>query len=78
MMTEILPIYFLDRVDVLFDDYNCERFVDMLHEIEKKIQIIVITHNKKVVMNSSQMIGVTQEECGVSKAVSLELNNGVF
>lgn len=50
----------------------------MLHEIEKKSQIIVITHNKKVVTASSQMIGVTQEENGVSKAVSLELNNGMF
>lgn len=74
MMAEILPIYFLDRVDVLFDDYNCERFVDMLQGIEKKSQIIVITHNKKVVTASAQITGITQEGGdGVSKVCSLHL-----
>ena len=55
------------------DDINTTRFVDVLREMSSNTQFIVITHNKLSMEVASRLYGVTMEEKGVSKLVSVEL-----
>ena len=63
----------LDEVDAPLDDINTIRFVDLLREMAQETQFIVITHNKLTMEVASTLYGVTMEEKGVSKLVSVEL-----
>jgi chromosome segregation protein len=67
------PFFFFDEVDAPLDDINTARFVDLLREIAKESQVIVITHNKKTMQAVDSLIGITSEKPGVSKVVSVEL-----
>ncbi len=69
------PYCLLDEVDAPLDDANVFRFNDLVKEMSKRSQIIVVTHNKYTMEVASKLYGVTMEEKGVSKMVSVDLGN---
>ena len=71
------PFCLLDEVDAPLDDANVYRFNDLVREMAKRSQIIVITHNKHTMEINERLYGVTQEERGVSKMVSVDLKRAI-
>lgn len=65
------PFCLLDEIDAALDDKNVTSFVQALRVFGKLSQYIVITHNKKTVMGASTMLGVTMQESGVSKIITI-------
>ncbi len=68
------PFCFLDEVDAPLDEPNVVRFQAMLQELTGKTQFILITHNQRTMSFANILYGVTMEERGVSKIVSVNLN----
>ncbi len=68
------PFCFLDEVDAPLDEPNVVRFQTMLQELTEKTQFILITHNQRTMSFANILYGVTMEERGVSKIVSVNLN----
>ncbi|MCA9728068.1 MAG: AAA family ATPase, partial [Candidatus Eisenbacteria bacterium] len=68
------PVCLLDEVDAPLDDANLDRFLEMLQEMAQRTQFIMITHNKKTMQVADNLFGVTMEEPGISKVVSVRLN----
>jgi chromosome segregation protein len=68
------PFCLLDEIDAPLDDANIGRFVEMLQGMQTHTQFILITHNRKTMEIANRLYGVTMEEPGVSKLISLELN----
>ena len=71
------PFCLLDEVDAPLDDLNTSRFINMVEEMSKKIQFIFITHNKVSMEKSDHLMGVTMQEAGVSRVVSVDVNQAV-
>lgn len=67
------PFCLLDEVDAPLDDANVFRFNDLVKEMAKRSQIIIVTHNKHTMKVNNVLYGVTMEEKGVSKMVSVNL-----
>ena len=67
------PFCLLDEVDAALDELNVGRFTRMLGEYAGQTQFILITHNKRSMESANLLYGVTMEEAGVSKLVSLAL-----
>ena len=67
------PFCLLDEVDAPLDDANVFRFNDLVKEMAKRSQIIVVTHNKHTMKVNDKIFGVTMESKGVSKLVSVNL-----
>ncbi len=65
------PFCLLDEVDAPLDDANVGRFVDKIAQMSEKTQFIVITHNKRTMEAAKALYGVTMQEAGVSKVVSV-------
>jgi chromosome segregation protein len=70
------PFCLLDEVDAPLDDANVERFIRMLRRFSDRTQFVVITHNKKTMEAATSLYGVTMEELGVSKLVSVRFERG--
>ncbi|MEP6782960.1 MAG: AAA family ATPase, partial [Acidobacteriota bacterium] len=68
------PFCLLDEIDAPLDDANIGRFVDMLKSMMDKTQFIIITHSRKTMEIADRLYGVTMEEPGVSKLISIQLN----
>jgi chromosome segregation protein len=68
------PFCLLDEVDAPLDDANVERFLNILRRFGDKTQFVVITHNKKTMEAAGCIYGVTMQELGVSKLVSVNLD----
>ena len=68
------PFCLLDEIDAPLDDANIGRFVEMLRSMMDKTQFIIITHNRKTMEIADRLYGVTMEEPGVSKLISIQLN----
>lgn len=68
------PYCLLDEVDAPLDDANVSRFNDLVKEMAKRSQLIVVTHNKHTMEIASKLYGVTMQNRGVSTMVSVNLN----
>jgi chromosome segregation protein len=68
------PFCLLDEIDAPLDDANIGRFVEMLKGLLQHTQFILITHNRKTMEIADRLYGVTMEEPGVSKLISVRLN----
>lgn len=71
------PFCLLDEVDAPLDDANVFRFNDLVREMSKRSQIIVVTHNKHTMKMNDKLYGVTMQEKGVSKMVSVTLEQAI-
>jgi len=69
------PFCLLDELDAPLDESNIGRFTDLLKRFVKESQFIIITHNKRTVAAANAIYGVTMEERGVSKTVSMRFNH---
>lgn len=68
------PFCMMDEVDAPLDDANIGRFNSMIQELAQKYQIILVTHNKRTMEIADTLYGITMEEPGTSKVVSVKLN----
>jgi chromosome segregation protein len=68
------PFCLLDEVDAPLDDANVDRFLRMLRRFSDRTQFVVITHNKKTMEAAHTLYGVTMQELGVSKLVSVRFD----
>ena len=68
------PFCLLDEIDAPLDDANIGRFIEMLRSMMDKTQFIIITHSRKTMEIADRLYGVTMEEPGVSKLISIQLN----
>ncbi len=71
------PFCMLDEVDAPLDDANVSRFAKMVEEMSSQVQFIFITHNKVTMELSNQLMGVTMQEPGVSRLVSVDVDEAV-
>jgi chromosome segregation protein len=71
------PFVVLDEVDASLDEANSERLAKILDDLSHKTQFIVITHNRASMRRANILYGVTMEESGVSKLLSIKLDEAV-
>lgn len=71
------PFCLLDEVDAPLDDTNVARFCEIVKEMSSNVQFVVITHNKTTMELTKQLIGVTMSEPGVSRLVSVDLDEAI-
>ncbi len=67
------PFLILDETDAALDEANSKRYADMIEELGKKSQLIVITHNRATMAAAGELYGVTMGQDGVSKLLSVKL-----
>ena len=68
------PVCLLDEVDAPLDDANVSRFASLIEEMSKDVQFVVITHNKITMEMADYLMGVTMQEAGVSRLVSVDVD----
>ena len=68
------PFCMLDEVDAPLDDANVGRYARLVEEMSKQVQFIYITHNKIAMEMAHQLMGVTMHEAGVSRMVTVDVN----
>ena len=73
-MVKPSPFCVLDELDAPLDDANINRFIDMLRSFLEYSQFLVITHNKRTLHAASTIYGVTMQEAGVTKLISMRFN----
>ena len=67
------PFCLLDEVDAPLDDANITRFCELLKDMSDRVQFIYITHNKNTMEYANQLVGITMNEPGVSRIVSVDV-----
>ena len=68
------PVCLLDEVDAPLDDANVSRFASLIEEMSSDVQFLVITHNKITMEMADYLMGVTMQEAGVSRLVSVDVD----
>jgi chromosome segregation protein len=68
------PFCLLDEVDAPLDEANVGRFSSMVTEMSEKVQFLFVTHNKSTMEAARQLAGVTMREPGVSRLVSVDID----
>jgi len=71
------PFCLLDEVDAPLDEHNVGRFCDIVRDMSARVQFVFITHNKSTMELASQLIGVTMNEPGVSRLVTVDVDEAV-
>jgi chromosome segregation protein len=71
------PFCLLDEVDAPLDEHNVGRFCDIVRDMSTRVQFVFITHNKATMELASQLIGVTMNEPGVSRLVTVDVDEAV-
>ena len=71
------PFCILDEVDAPLDDHNVGRFCDLVKSMSNEVQFVFITHNKITMEIATQLLGVTMHEAGVSRLVSVDVDEAV-
>lgn len=71
------PFCLLDEVDAPLDDENTSRFINLVNEMSEKVQFIFVTHNKISMEKSTHLLGVTMRDLGVSKVVSVDVEQAM-
>lgn len=71
------PFCLLDEVDAPLDEVNVSRFCNLVKEMSQYIQFLFISHNKKTMELADDLIGITMQELGVSRVVTVELNQAI-
>ena len=71
------PFCMLDEVDAPLDDINVLRFCNLVQEMVKTVQFIFVTHNKLTMEIAEQLIGITMQEAGVSRIVTVDIDAAV-
>ena len=71
------PFCLLDEVDAPLDESNVSRFIGLVKVMSEKVQFLLVTHNKTTMSVLDQLMGVTMGEPGVSRLVSVNLNDAV-
>jgi len=71
------PFCMLDEVDAPLDDANVNRFCNILREMSDRVQFIFITHNKATIALADHLLGVTMQEAGVSRLVSVDVDEAI-
>ena len=69
------PFLVLDETDAALDEANSKRYADMIMELGKHSQLIVITHNRATMAAAGELYGVTMSNDGVSKILSVKLED---
>jgi chromosome segregation protein len=69
------PFCALDEVDAALDETNVGRLADLLHSMSKETQFLLVTHSKRMMQSADMIYGVTMQEPGVSKLISVRLNH---
>jgi len=69
------PFCLLDEIDAPLDEENIGRFTSVLRDLSQNAQFLVITHNKRTMSIADSLFGVTMEDPGVSKLVSVRLGD---
>jgi len=72
-MVKPSPVCILDEVDAPLDDANITRFLNLIKSFGETTQFLIITHNKRTIESADIIYGVTMEEYGISKIISLRL-----
>ena len=67
------PFCIMDEADAALDEANVERYVNLIKDFSKSTQFIVVTHNKRTMEAARMLYGITMEESGVSKVMSVNL-----
>jgi chromosome segregation protein len=68
----------LDELDAPLDDANIDRFARVLQRFSERTQFIVITHNKRTMEAADLLHGVTQQEAGVSRIISVKIEEALL
>lgn len=71
------PFCMLDEIDAPLDDANVARFCELVRKMSEHVQFIVITHNKNTMEMAQQLLGVTMAEPGVSRLVSVDIDQAL-
>ena len=71
------PFLILDETDAALDEANSKRYADMIEELGKKSQLIVITHNRETMRRAGILYGVTMGNDGISKLLSIKFEEAV-
>jgi chromosome segregation protein len=71
------PFCLLDEVDAPLDDPNTERFCQLVRKMSEDTQFVFISHNKITMEMAQQLVGVTQQELGVSRIVAVDMDEAV-
>ena len=71
------PFCLLDEVDAPLDDYNTQRYVDLVRKMSANSQFLFISHNKITMEMANQLLGITMQEPGVSRVVAVDIEEAM-
>jgi chromosome segregation protein len=71
------PFYLLDEVEAALDDFNLQRFISLVDELEERAQILIVTHQKRTMESADIIYGVSMAKDGVSRVIAKRMEEAV-